>query len=141
MGPISSPRGSGLVDGRHRGTKPPRTKHQKGTVSVQSGSLSVVVPTYNVAAYLPEFMSSLDAQTGDVSAVEIIFVNDGSTDESESLSKEWLGRRATAMTTRLSSKPNGGLSSAGNAGLDIATGEWVTFCDPDDVLTPDYLGI
>lgn len=108
---------------------------------MQTGSISVVVPTYNVAPYLPEFMNSLDAQTGDVSSVEIVFVNDGSTDESGELIEQWRARTSTPMTTRVLTKPNGGLSSARNAGLDVARGEWVTFCDPDDVLTPDYLGI
>lgn len=107
--------------------------------------ISLVVPTYNVAAYLPEFLDSLDAQKLAPDKYEVVFVDDGSTDDSGEIIRSWIaagarnaGGRANA---RIVSKPNGGLSSARNAGLDVATGDWVTFCDPDDVLTPTYLGV
>jgi glycosyltransferase involved in cell wall biosynthesis/CDP-glycerol glycerophosphotransferase (TagB/SpsB family) len=102
--------------------------------------ISVVVPTYNVAPYLPAFLTSLDEQVGGLGRVEVIFSNDGSTDESPDLIKAWLARNPT-VNARMVSKPNGGLSSARNAGLEVATGTWVTFSDPDDVLTPTYLKV
>jgi glycosyltransferase involved in cell wall biosynthesis len=98
--------------------------------------VSVIVPMFKVARYLPDFLGSLDAQEGGLSDVELIFVDDGSPDESARLVTEWSQRTGTPM--RLVSKTNGGLCSARNAGLEVATGEWVTFWDPDDILDPWY---
>lgn len=103
-----------------------------------SASVSLVVPTYNMARYLPEFLASLDGQLGGLEAVELVFVDDGSTDRSAELIEAWIARHP-GEAARLLRKPNGGLSSARNAGLAAATGTWVSFPDPDDVLTPGYL--
>jgi glycosyltransferase involved in cell wall biosynthesis/CDP-glycerol glycerophosphotransferase (TagB/SpsB family) len=100
-----------------------------------SGSISLVVPTYNVSRYLPEFLASLDEQDHGIDDIEIVFVDDGSTDDSAAIIEKWLGARPNA---RLISKPNGGLSSARNRGLDEVTGDWVTFPDPDDRFSPNY---
>ncbi|HEX3611730.1 MAG TPA: glycosyltransferase [Sporichthyaceae bacterium] len=98
--------------------------------------VSVVVPTYNVARWLPEFLGSLDAQAGRLAGYELIFVDDGSPDDSAQTIAAWIS--GSSADARLVSKPNGGLSSARNAGLAVATGEWVTFWDPDDKLSPPY---
>ncbi|HEX3829876.1 MAG TPA: glycosyltransferase [Sporichthyaceae bacterium] len=98
--------------------------------------VSVVIPTYNVARWLPEFLTSLDAQTGGLHGYELIFVDDGSPDESAALVSAWIAR--SQCDARLVTKENGGLSSARNAGLAVAGGEWVTFWDPDDKLSPPY---
>jgi glycosyltransferase involved in cell wall biosynthesis len=98
--------------------------------------VSVVVPTYNVARWLPDFLGSLDAQTGGLHGYELIFVDDGSPDESAALISAWIAR--SQCDARLVTKENGGLSSARNAGLAVAGGEWVTFWDPDDKLSPPY---
>lgn len=102
--------------------------------------ISVVVPTYNVARYLPDFLAGLDAQRGGLDDVEVVFVDDGSSDESAQLIRAWIDA-VPGRSARLISKSNGGLSSARNAGLEQASGDWVTFCDPDDVLTPPYLDV
>lgn len=101
------------------------------------GTISAVMPTYNVAAYLPQFLDSIDAQRGDLSRVEFIFVDDGSPDDAAELIQAWVAKRPK-LNARLVRKQNGGLASARNAGLDVATGDWVTFPDPDDVLSADY---
>jgi glycosyltransferase involved in cell wall biosynthesis/CDP-glycerol glycerophosphotransferase (TagB/SpsB family) len=111
----------------------------EGTL-VGDGSISVVMPTYNVGPYLPEFLASIDKHRSDLSHIEFIFVDDGSPDDSAAIIQDWMKRRPK-LTTRLVRKENGGLASARNAGLDVATGEWVTFCDPDDVFSDDYLGV
>ncbi|MGQ0843700.1 MAG: bifunctional glycosyltransferase/CDP-glycerol:glycerophosphate glycerophosphotransferase [Sporichthyaceae bacterium] len=98
--------------------------------------VSVIVPMFKVARYLPDFLGSLDAQEGGLADVELIFVDDGSPDESAQLVTEWSRRTGTPM--RLVQKPNGGLCSARNAGMEAATGEWVTFWDPDDILDSWY---
>jgi glycosyltransferase involved in cell wall biosynthesis/CDP-glycerol glycerophosphotransferase (TagB/SpsB family) len=97
----------------------------------------LVVPTYNVARYLPEFFEGLEAQAKALDGVEVVFVNDGSTDESGTLIQDWIARSGSGA--RLISQENGGLSAARNAGLAAASGEWVNFPDPDDVLTAKYL--
>lgn len=98
--------------------------------------VSVVIPTYNVERWLPDFLDSLDAQTGGLSGFELVFVDDGSPDNSADLISAWISR--SGVDAKLIRKPNGGLSSARNAGLAVATGDWVTFWDPDDMLTPPY---
>jgi glycosyltransferase involved in cell wall biosynthesis/CDP-glycerol glycerophosphotransferase (TagB/SpsB family) len=117
----------------------PRAPAAKEDPLVAVPSISVVVPTYNVAAYLPAFLASLDEQDSRLDPIEFVFVNDGSTDESEKIISDWLAARS--LNARIVTKPNGGLSSARNAGIDDATGDWVTFIDPDDVLDAAYLGV
>ncbi|MGN6613151.1 MAG: bifunctional glycosyltransferase/CDP-glycerol:glycerophosphate glycerophosphotransferase [Angustibacter sp.] len=100
---------------------------------------SVIIPTYNVARYLPAFLASLEAQTVRRSDVEYLFVDDGSPDDSAEIIQRWID--ATGANARVISQDNGGLSSARNRGLAEANGTWVTFCDPDDVLSSNYLSI
>ena len=97
---------------------------------------SLVVPTYNVERYLDDFLASLAEQSYPLSDLEIVFVDDGSTDASAEIVAKWIA--AIAPSATLLQQENGGLSSARNAGLDTVTGTWVTFCDPDDTLGPDY---
>ncbi len=101
-------------------------------------TVSVVTAVYNVARYLPDFFGSLEAQravTPDL--VEIIAVDDGSTDDSFELLRQWQRRPGLKMTVL--QQENEGQGSARNLGLEHATGDWVTFTDPDDTLAPDYL--
>ena len=89
--------------------------------------VSVIVPVYNVEKYLSRCLTSLINQTLD--DIEIILVNDGSTDRSEEIIKEY--KRANKNIIYVT-KENGGLSSARNFGLVYATGEYVAFLDSDD---------
>lgn len=91
--------------------------------------VSVIIPVYNVAEYLPFAMQSCIDQT--LRDVEFICVNDGSTDNSLEILNKYakLDERIIVID-----KPNGGVSSARNAGLSIATGKWIMFLDPDDYL-------
>lgn len=89
--------------------------------------VSILVPVYNVEKYLNECMDSLISQT--LQDIEIICVNDGSTDKS----LEILNQYATKdPRIKIISKCNGGLPSARNVGLDNAKGEYVGFVDSDD---------
>ncbi len=91
--------------------------------------LSVVIPIYNKANFLSKCLDSVISQTlGDL---EIICVDDGSTDESLSITKQYALRDSRIV---VHSKPNGGVSSARNAGMELVTCEYVTFVDPDDHL-------
>ena len=98
---------------------------------------SVVTAAYDVARYLPEFIACLEAQTFDLTRVEVIVVDDGSTDETPQVLAEWAARRPGLV--RVLTQANAGQGAARNAGMDAASGEWVTFPDPDDVVDPNYL--
>ena len=93
--------------------------------------ISVIVPCYGQAHLLPEAVASVQAQ--DVDDWELLVVDDGSPDDTATVAA-----RLTAEDSRvrLIRKPNGGLSSARNAGLDVATGRFVQFLDADDLLLP-----
>lgn len=99
-------------------------------------SISVIVPVYNVEKYLEKCVRSILDQT--VKVNEIILVDDGSKDNSGILADE-LARSFSHI--KVVHKINGGLSSARNAGLDIATGEYVSFIDSDDYIDPDFYEI
>jgi glycosyltransferase involved in cell wall biosynthesis len=98
---------------------------------------SIVTAVYDVEAYLPAFIRSVERQRIDRAQVEVVAVDDGSTDGSRDLLLDWARRGGGRV--RVLTKPNGGQASARNLGLQHARGEWVTFPDPDDVLDPDYL--
>lgn len=97
---------------------------------------AVVSAVYNVSRYLDDFLNSLDRQTVDHSLVEVILVDDGSTDGSLDRLKDWAA--TTDFAANVLTKSNGGQASARNLGLDAVTAEWVTFTDPDDSLVEDY---
>ena len=91
--------------------------------------ISVVVPIYNVSQYLSQCIDSILTQS--YQDLEIILVNDGSTDECPLLCDEYKGKDSRV---RVVHKKNRGLSDARNAGLRIAKGEWIYFVDSDDWL-------
>lgn len=97
--------------------------------------LTLSVPIYNKAQYLPRCVDSLLAQT--VRDYEILLIDDGSTDGSGTLCDRYAA--ANPDRIRVIHKPNGGLSSARNTGIEAARGEWVTFPDPDDWVEPEYV--
>lgn len=96
--------------------------------------ISVIIPAYNAQAYLRECLESVLAQS--FSDWEAIIVNDGSTDSTREIAT---GFTASDSRFRLVSTPNGGLSSARNAGIAEARGQWLTYLDSDDTLYPDAL--
>lgn len=93
--------------------------------------VSVIVPVYNVECFLAKCLDSLVNQTLD--DMEIIVVNDGSTDRSAAIMRDFAERFPKKVKTF--SKPNGGLSDARNFGLDRCTGQFFGFVDSDDYVT------
>ena len=91
--------------------------------------ISVIIPVYNAADFLPRAVGSILMQEFD--DFEVILVNDGSTDGSASVCDELADND---MRVRVIHKENGGVSSARNAGLDSARGEFVMFVDADDAI-------
>src|SRR4051794_20696650 len=98
---------------------------------------TIVSAVYNVARYLDEYIEAMESQTFDLSRVEVIMVDDGSTDDSLAKLEAWRQRSPELVTVY--TKPNGGQSTARNYGLARAHGEWISFTDPDDVLDRKYL--
>lgn len=95
--------------------------------------LSIIVPVYNAEKYLRECIESLNAQS--VNAYEIILVNDGSNDKSESIIDEYcmLNKRCKKIT-----QTNQGVSAARNRGIEKAVGNYIGFVDADDYIDADY---
>lgn len=98
--------------------------------------VSVIVPVYKVEKYLQKCIDSICAQS--YPHLEIILVDDGSPDCCGCICDENAG---TDMRIKVIHKENAGLSSARNAGLDIATGDYVAFVDADDFIYPEYVEI
>lgn len=97
--------------------------------------ISVIVPVYNVASWLPRCLDSILAQT--YKNLEIIIVDDGSSDGSEELCDIYATKYSRII--RCIHKNNGGLSSARNVGIDAANGDFIIFPDPDDWVESNYL--
>ncbi len=98
--------------------------------------LSVIVPVYNAEAFLVRCLDSLLNQ--DVEDYEIVCVNDGSTDKSGSILKEY--KNAYPQVLTLVEQDNQGLPAARNAGMAVAKGNQITFCDSDDYVIPGAYG-
>lgn len=94
--------------------------------------ISVIVPVYNSEKYLAECIESILTQS--YHKIELILVNDGSNDNSLQICKSYKDNQVFVVD-----KPNGGVSSARNAGLKIAQGEYIAFVDSDDSLPKDAL--
>ena len=92
------------------------------------------MPVYNVGAYLDVCMESLMAQT--FQDMEILLINDGSTDDSPARCRSWAARDSRV---RVTDRENGGVASARNLGVSLARGRYIAFVDPDDWLDPTYL--
>ena len=92
--------------------------------------VSVIVPIYNVENYLNRCLDSLINQT--MQDIEIILVNDGSTDKSGDIAKEYAKKYSEKV--KYLEKENGGLSDARNFGMPYATGEYIAFLDSDDYI-------
>ncbi len=104
--------------------------------------ISIIIPVYNLAAYVRETWASVRAACVKAQvSVECIFVDDGSKDGSGALLDEFAteGDLPANVKVRVLHQVNGGEGAARNAGLDVATGEWVTFLDGDDLWGADIL--
>lgn len=93
-------------------------------------AISVIIPVYNVKDYIKDCLDSVVAQR--FPNKEVIIVDDGSTDGSGDICDAYAAKHADF---RVIHKPNGGLSSARNRGIDEARGEWLIFLDSDDIWT------
>ena len=97
-------------------------------------ALSIIIPVYNVQDYLSHCLDSLYAQVDDT--VEVILVNDGSTDDSLNICRRYAD---SYSNTVIIDKENGGLSDARNVGTKVATGDYIYYLDGDDWLAPNAI--
>jgi glycosyltransferase involved in cell wall biosynthesis/CDP-glycerol glycerophosphotransferase (TagB/SpsB family) len=109
------------------------------TATARRPRFSIVTAVYNVETYLADFIASIERQRVAPGDLEVVAVDDGSTDGSLDVLRRWAG--TSRLRVRVFTKPNGGQGSARNLGLDHATGEWVTFTDPDDMLDREFLRV
>ena len=100
----------------------------KNTANQSTPKISIIVPVYNMEKYLEECLKSIEAQTN-FESLEVILVNDGSTDKSLSIIKEHASRYENFVVI---DQINSGVSAARNNGIKAAKGEYVCFVDPDD---------
>ena len=98
--------------------------------------VSIIVPVYKVERYLPRCIESILKQT--YTNFELILVDDGTPDRSGIICDRYAEKDSRI---RVVHKENGGVSSARNAGIDVAKGEWLTFIDSDDWVANDYLEV
>lgn len=98
--------------------------------------ISVIVPVYKVEEYLDKCIQSIVDQT--YSNLEIILVDDGSPDRCGDMCEQWAKKDSRI---RVLHKPNGGLSDARNAGMEISAGTYTAFVDSDDWIAPDFIQV
>lgn len=96
--------------------------------------VTVIVPVYNVRDYLQQCLQSIAAQT--YAQLEVIVVDDGSTDGSGALADQWAERDARF---RVVHQENAGLSAARNTALNLVSGHYITFVDSDDFIAPQFV--
>lgn len=99
---------------------------------INNSKLSVITPVYNVESYLNRCIESILSQS--YRNLELILIDDGSTDKSLFICNEWAKRDKRVVVLH---KENGGVSSARNLGLKAVKGEYLTFVDPDDFVAPN----
>lgn len=97
--------------------------------------ISVIIPVYNAGRYLRRSLDSVLRQT--LRDIEIVCVDDGSTDDSLAILAEYAGRDSRVRVESLCE--NGGVGQARNRGIELAWGEYIYFLDSDDWIDPDYL--
>lgn len=94
--------------------------------------ISVIMPIYNGEKYIEHSISSILKEKN--VSIELILVNDGSTDSSLAICKRYASQD---HRVKVINKPNGGICSARNTGLEVATGDYISFCDQDDEIIGD----
>lgn len=100
--------------------------------------VSVIIPTYNRANYITDALDSVKAQT--YRPVEVVVVDDGSTDDTIAVVKKWIDEYSTSdLSAQLVEQANAGAPAARNHGIEVSRGKWVKFLDSDDILHPDCL--
>ena len=108
------------------------------TTLSEKEKVSIVIPVYNVAAYIGDCLRSVYAQT--YPQLEVVLVNDVTPDDSMEQAAPWIQKLQEKFEVKIiSHSVNKGLSAARNTGMKEATGDWIYFLDSDDEITPDCI--
>lgn len=108
------------------------------TTLSEKEKVSIVIPVYNVAAYISDCLRSVYAQT--YPQLEVVLVNDVTPDDSMEQAAPWIQKLQEKFEVKIiSHSVNKGLSAARNTGMKEATGDWIYFLDSDDEITPDCI--
>lgn len=103
-------------------------------------TVTVIIPVKNRAEFLKRCLASIDSQRNLRTPVEVIVVDDNSSDETPKVARQWVEKRhQDFITARLATASGHGASAARNHGAILATGSWLLFFDSDDVMLPDHL--
>lgn len=117
----------------------PHPKAQGRRPRTEPGRVSVVVPCYNMGAYIGETLESVAAS--DRAPHEVVVIDDGSNDPATLQALQDWGSRTLPFNLRIHRQRNQGLAAARRTGADQTTGDYIVFLDADDCVTPPYLGI
>lgn len=102
-------------------------------------TLSIIIPCYNVAAYIEQCFRSIEHQL--IEGYEAIFIDDGATDNTGKLLDEFRNSSEKKEYIKIIHQTNQGLSGARNIGIDVAIGTYITFIDGDDFVSQNYFSI
>ncbi len=102
--------------------------------------ISVIIPCYNAARYIDRCLTSLTEQTYPTDGMQILCVNDASTDDTLDMLKDWESRHPDLICV-IDCVENGHLGAARNIGMDYADGAWIAFIDADDWVEREYLQV
>ncbi len=122
------------MTGEYSGINKLQFLEENGVLGQATPAVSVIVPIYKVEKFLRRCVKSIQEQT--VKDIEIILVDDGSPDNCPAMCDAFAQADSRIVVIH---KPNGGLSDARNAGIDVAKGEYFAFVDSDDWIEPDML--
>ena len=100
--------------------------------------ISVIVPVYNTGKYIKRCLDSIVNQTIE-SEIEIIVINDGSTDDSDERIKEYIRKKDCKAKIKYYSKENEGIAKTRNFGIEKATGDYILFVDSDDYIKSELI--
>ena len=94
--------------------------------------ISVIIPVYNTEKYIEKCLDSIYNQK--MKDIEIIIVNDGSKDNSDTIIQKWIEKNKENIQIKYLKKENGGLSDSRNFAIPYVTGEYISFIDSDDYI-------
>lgn len=101
---------------------------------MKSNILSIIIPVYNSEKYLKECIDSIVCQNNNI--FELLLIDNGSTDRSKEICDEYADKFNFIKAFHI---PNKGVSNARNYGIEHSSGEWITFIDSDDFISPEYI--
>lgn len=104
---------------------------------MQTADVSVIIPAYNAASFVVDALNSIARQT--LLPMEVIVINDGSTDQTSAIVREWIDTEQCTFPVYLHNQTNHGLPATRNQGIRRSVGKWIALLDADDIWEPAHL--